>query len=73
MTFIIESNSNNYRRDIENFSTVFRVFEGKNENEIDLNEKLSQLSFNFNKAGKQGLKINCPDTHFDGHNIWFLK
>jgi len=83
LTFLIESNSSTFKGDIENFKNVFKIFKENSQKDLDedkheerierLNDKFSSNTWYINRHSKQTIKIQCPDTHFEGHNLWFLK
>mmetsp|Transcript_6421 Transcript_6421/g.5517 ORF Transcript_6421/g.5517 Transcript_6421/m.5517 type:complete len:205 (-) Transcript_6421:455-1069(-) len=38
-----------------------------------INNNLNKTPWYMNKNNKQALKLQCPTSHFDGYNLWFLK
>lgn len=83
LTFLIQSNSETVREDLERFKSVFNLLSNYNRpglisddhNDMitEINTKLSNLSGFTTKSGKPLLKLKLPHTHFDGYNMWFLK
>jgi MarR-like DNA-binding transcriptional regulator SgrR of sgrS sRNA len=80
---MVESNSQNFKKDLEAIKNVFNTFKEYSQKElnaiiheeriIELNQKLGALPYQVNKNNKQNVKLQVPQTHFGGHNMWFLK
>ena len=83
LTFLIESNSETYKQDLDKFKSVFNILKQYDEKPLDeeshelkiseINKKINGLSCFWSKAGKSILNVQMPTSHFDGHNIWILK
>lgn len=84
LTFCLESHSENYNKDMNNFKAIFKAFQQCTEAGLtqDSRDKLSEdinlkylQHFSQKKASrvKSLTPLVIPETHFDGYNFWFLK
>ena len=83
ITFLIESNSETYKQDLDRFKSVFNICKQYDDKSLDgddhdarmyeMNKKINGLCLFSTKSGKSTLNIQMPNSHFDGYNIWFLK
>ncbi|CAI2376038.1 unnamed protein product [Moneuplotes crassus] len=82
LTFIIESNTGEFKKNLATFQAVFRTFDENKHKEATLsehqemmgriNDSLPSIPLN-NKKSTKNVKFCCNETHFNGYNLWFLK
>ncbi|CAI2376333.1 unnamed protein product [Moneuplotes crassus] len=81
MTFCIESQLDSYDSDLQRFKSLQQLVYRYSKQEIEKEEFVDQFSHKYypiiaskkNRRTKTIEKLNLPDTHFSGHNMWILK
>ncbi|CAI2376791.1 unnamed protein product [Moneuplotes crassus] len=81
MTFCIELSQDSNFNDLNKFKNLQKLVHQYSQEEMSREEFVDQFSDSYHPVAnskksrwnKTGEKLNLPETHFSGHNMWILK